>query len=194
MYLTDRFDCVQSIELICPSVESRSKIIVAGEVLLLDLKLTRSARPVVHVGSVIHRIADVQSMRWVLRVAFSSMELSLFLIAGVLGIGIHSFTFEFFLYNFASDEFFSSLKIRHSPNYLRISRDCLFPKIKMFRPEIILHPRRPILLTRRIIQRTFSCPRESIIPSSTHRFIYNFNNNNPNTATYRSATNRCNYF
>jgi len=39
MYVTDCFNSVEAIELVGASIEGGSKVIVAGEVLVLDLKL-----------------------------------------------------------------------------------------------------------------------------------------------------------
>ena len=62
----DRFDGVEAVELESASVEGLGEVAVAGEVLLLDLEISRPARPVVHVVCVVHRVADVQAVLRVL--------------------------------------------------------------------------------------------------------------------------------
>ena len=66
MNAADRFDGVEAVELESASVEGLGEVAVAGEVLLLDLEISRPARPVVHVVCVVHRVADVQAVLRVL--------------------------------------------------------------------------------------------------------------------------------
>lgn len=81
MYVTNSFDSVEAIELESTSIKGRSEVIVAWEVLILNLEFRRSARTVVHVGGVIHGISYTQSVLGVLRVAFGCMELGFLLVA-----------------------------------------------------------------------------------------------------------------
>lgn len=81
MYVTYGFNSIEPIELESSSIEGRSKIIVAGEVLILNLEFRRSVGTIIHVGGVIHRISHTQPVLRILRVAFGCMELGFLLVA-----------------------------------------------------------------------------------------------------------------
>lgn len=174
MNITHCLHSIESIKFESAAIESRSEIIVTGEVLLLNLELTRSTWTIIHIGCMVHRIAYVQSVGWVLRIAFGCMELCFLLISRILGIGIYTFLFESLSYNFTFDEFLSSSKIVKSPHNLRIGGNRIFLKVEMFRPEIVLYPRGAVFLVGSIVQSALGCTSECIFSWLSH-FIYNLN-------------------
>ena len=93
MNLTHRLHCVQPVELKRPSVEGLREVTIARVVFLLDLKISRPARPVVHVVGMVHQIPNVQSMRWVFGVAFTGVELGGFLVPRIFRVRIYAFSF-----------------------------------------------------------------------------------------------------
>ena len=117
MHLADGFDGVEPVELEWPSVEAFAEIVVAGEVLLLDLKICWFAAPIVHVVGVVNGVAHVQAMLRVIGVAFADMELSGFLELIVLGVGIDSFPLEVLPDDFALDESFCPSEILEGAHY-----------------------------------------------------------------------------
>lgn len=152
MNSTDCFNCVQSIEFEGSSVECPGEVAVAGMILLLDLKVSRLARTVVHGIGVIDRIADVESVGGVVGIACFCVELVCFLVPCVFRIGVDSFFIKSFLDNFASDQSFSSFEILHCANNFRISRDGIFFEIGLLWPLIALDPGRSVLLVGCVIK------------------------------------------
>lgn len=152
--LRDCFDCIEAVEFEGAAVEAFGKIAIAREIFLLDLEISWPAVSVIHVVGLIGRRTDIESVVWIGRVSLRHMELSLLLIARVLRVRLNALFLKILTNNLALNQLFSSLEIPKRTHNLRIRRHDILLKIHPLRPNIILHPRGPILLIGGIVQTT----------------------------------------
>lgn len=146
------FHCIETVELKISTIEGLSEVTIAWEVFLLNLEFSWSAAAIVHVVCTVNSRSDVESMLRVFSVSIGHMELSLFLVARILRMRIHAFLLESLADDLAFDQLLSSFKISECTYDFRVSGHYVFFEIDFFRSDIILNPRRAVLLVSGIVE------------------------------------------
>lgn len=156
MHLRDSLDRIEPIKFEISAIEGLREIAVAREVFLLDLEIRGSAAAVIHVIGPVDSRADIESGLRVLRVALSDVEFRLFLIARVFRMRLHPLALQSLSDDLALDQFFSALEVRERAHDFGVGGDRIFPEVDVLGTQVVLHPRRTVLLVGCVVETALS--------------------------------------
>lgn len=156
MHLRHSFDSIEPIKFEISTIERLREIAVAREILLLDLEISGPTATVIHVIGSVYSRTNIEPGLRVFRVALSHVEFRLFLIARVLRMGIHPLALKSLPYDLTLDQFFSAFEVSKRAHYLGVGGDYIFLEVDVLGPQIVLHPRRTVLLVGRVVETALS--------------------------------------
>lgn len=155
------FNSIKSFKLEITSTKTCSKGIIAGEILVLNLKLSWLAWAIVHIICTIYGRTNIEAMLGILiAISIFDMKLCFFDVLFVFGIRIDALALEFLLYNFALDKSLWFFEVIHRGNNFWIGRYLGCFNINKFRSSVVLYPRRTILVVGSLIESVFSVSRK----------------------------------
>jgi hypothetical protein len=126
---------------------------------------------------VVHRVANVQSVTGVLRIALADMELRCLLEPCVLGMGVYSLSLENVLDYFAFYESFCLPVVLERANYFVVGGNGVLLEVGVLRSLVVLNPGRAVLLVASVVQGALGSPGKGVVSRLVHvGFIFNLNN------------------